>query len=48
MDLLLLGKVGAELQNGRQITSEFAARLVFNNAEMSRPKVQLYQAFVVS
>ncbi|PVH70567.1 hypothetical protein DL98DRAFT_540740 [Cadophora sp. DSE1049] len=45
-DLLLLGKVRAELQNGRAITSDFAARVVLENAETNRPKVKLYQVFV--
>jgi hypothetical protein len=47
-DLLLLGRVGAELNSGKTITSEFAARLVIDNADITLPKVKLYQVFLVS
>src|SRR5271154_1742742 len=47
-DILLLGKVGAEFSNGRSLTSDFTARLVLDNADMSRPKVKLYQVILVS
>lgn len=47
-DLLLLGELEIELQSGQPINSHFAARLVLNDAEGGGPKLQLYQAFVVS
>lgn len=47
-DLVLLGKVEAELSNDRSVTSDFAARLVIDDTEMSLPKVKLYQTFLVS
>ena len=47
-DLVILGKVTAELNNGRSVASDFAARLVLESAGTGRPMVKRYQVFVVS
>ncbi len=48
MDLLLLGDVSVELSNEKSLTSPFAARVVIVSTNKSDPRIQFYQAIVVS
>lgn len=46
-DLMLRGTIECELVNGKQLKSNFGARLVLDGTEGSSPLIASYEAFVV-
>jgi hypothetical protein len=45
-NMVLIGKLTAGLKNGREVVSEFVARLEFTDVESS-PKATLYEVWTV-
>ena len=46
-NILIIGKLSAGLKNGKEVLSEFVARIVFVGLK-SRPKVSLYEVWAAS
>lgn len=47
-DLLLIGKVERYLHDGRTLETEWASRLVIENASSKQPRLKLFNAWSVS
>jgi hypothetical protein len=47
-DLLLIGRVGMGLANGKSVSGEFVARVLLDeSAEEGKPRIKLYQVWAV-